>query len=130
MKSFEQLNRALIEAVRTGKVDRIRRLYLRGADVNATDQGGWSALHHAAASGNYRCTEMLLRLGANVYISTQIHNSTAKDMAEAHDHEDVVELLDEFERNGSRMKRDPIRGFRNIVVETSHRTGGKGIVER
>ncbi len=33
----------------------------RGADVNATDDGGWTALMHAAEGGHLRVAEILVR---------------------------------------------------------------------
>ena len=41
------------------------RLIKAGADVNVSQDGGWTPLHQAAAHGNIELVRMLLRYGAN-----------------------------------------------------------------
>jgi uncharacterized protein len=76
-----------------------------GADVNATDENGWSALHHAIyshASGVLRC---LLKSGAdpnrcNRYDDTPLHfaadEHSVKDVSELINHETILDLGDNF----------------------------------
>lgn len=44
----------------------VRLLLVRGADINAIDDCGYSALHLAAEHGYYDLTSMLLEMGAKV----------------------------------------------------------------
>ncbi len=46
-KQKEQLNAILINAVITGKLDKVKELVAEGADVNAADEKGRTALKYA-----------------------------------------------------------------------------------
>ena len=48
----------------------LRELLIEGADVNAPDTRGYTALHHAAHSGNKRLCQLLLTLGASPHVRT------------------------------------------------------------
>ncbi len=56
----------LIEAVLRGDTESALRLIREGADVNATDGWGWTALHHAANTGRQDVARALLDSGADV----------------------------------------------------------------
>ena len=56
----------LIEAVRGGAIDRVRELLRTGADVNATQGDGATALHWAAHRSDLAATDLLVRAGADV----------------------------------------------------------------
>ena len=43
----------LIEAVRLGHVEDVKRLINEKADVNQTDKDGWAAIHYGAFKGNF-----------------------------------------------------------------------------
>ena len=56
-------------AAKYGKVDRVRALLERGADVNAKDEDDQTPLHWAAQSGHVDCVRALLERGADVNVS-------------------------------------------------------------
>ena len=58
--------RRLIEAAGRGDVEAVRRLLRAGADVNAQDDEGWTALIAAAQKGLAPVVELLLEEGADV----------------------------------------------------------------
>lgn len=58
--------RALHYAVWQKHVDAVRLLLVRGADINAIDDCGYSALHLAAEHGYLELTQLLLDMGAKV----------------------------------------------------------------
>jgi hypothetical protein len=58
---------ALVQAVRSNDLSRVRRLLERGANVNAaTNNDGWTPLHWAVDWGRRDVVALLLRSGANV----------------------------------------------------------------
>jgi ankyrin repeat protein len=52
------------DAAECGDVDAITRLLQAGANVKATDWGGYTALHRAAFNGHDDCCEVLIKGGA------------------------------------------------------------------
>jgi ankyrin repeat protein len=60
------LNRALLTAIRQGDAAAVRSLLDRGADVNARDETGATALMHAALNADVALVQFLLRKGAEV----------------------------------------------------------------
>ena len=56
----------LIVAAGHGHVDMVRVLLDAGADINAADASGWTALHAAAAKGDRATVVLLLERGAFV----------------------------------------------------------------
>jgi ankyrin repeat protein len=70
-------------------------LLKRGANPNATQEGGWTALHAAAQSGNRALAEALLANGADVNQRADNHQSSL-DMALLKGHQDLVELLEQL----------------------------------
>lgn len=58
-------------AIMTRKSDTVERLLNYGAEVNATGDGGWSALMLASYYGHTRIVEMLLERGARVNLQNE-----------------------------------------------------------
>lgn len=61
----------LFFAIMTRKSDTVEQLLNRGAEVNATGDGGWSALMLASYYGHTRIVEMLLERGAKVNLQNE-----------------------------------------------------------
>lgn len=84
---------ALIEAAKTGNVEKVKELLDQGAAINDQDSGtAETALHHAAAQGHVAVVELLLDRGATVNVhgfswGTPLHRALAGG------HKQVVEIL-------------------------------------
>ncbi|KAL9014436.1 MAG: hypothetical protein Q9173_000918 [Seirophora scorigena] len=79
-------------AVQERHMSRLQALLEEGADVNAKDVGGWTALILAADNGYVEAVEMLLRHGADVDISGR-REWPALHWAASHGELMVVQLL-------------------------------------
>jgi ankyrin repeat protein len=64
----------------------------RGADVNARQHGGYTALHAAAQHGDREMAELLLARGADPSIATD-DGRTAADLARGGGHDELAALL-------------------------------------
>src|SRR5438128_1183001 len=69
------------EAAMRGDADAVRKLVAQGADVNAPQGDGMTALHWAAEHGDVALTETLLRAHASVKAVTRIGNYTPLHVA-------------------------------------------------
>ena len=74
-------------------VETIRVLIARGADVNATQAGGYTPLHQAAAAGLEELTRLLLEAGANR--GARCHQGkTPADYARERGHDGLAAMLE------------------------------------
>ncbi|MHC4471292.1 MAG: ankyrin repeat domain-containing protein [Planctomycetota bacterium] len=64
----------------------------RGEDVNATQGGGWTLLHHAAQQGKRDHAEMLLSRGADASVRND-RGQTPADVARERGNEELADLL-------------------------------------
>lgn len=123
MSRQEELNRNLIAAARFGRADMLAELVENGADVNARDEDGLTALHHAAWKGQLSVVEKLASLGANLNAQDRDKGWTAYHWAAEKGHEDVYWLLGRLGANPtieSRFGDTPVNwarksGYRDIV---------------
>jgi hypothetical protein len=74
------LNKELVETVRSGNTEKIKELLERGADPNAKDDVGWTPLHHAAYRGHTHIVELLIKKGADSSIKNK-DGKTPADIA-------------------------------------------------
>jgi ankyrin repeat protein len=72
-----------------------RLLLAAGADVNATQHGGYTPLHEAAQHGDIEMVELFLSAGADPTV--RVPEGTPADMADAAGHQDVARRLREVE---------------------------------
>jgi len=81
------------DAAQRGDLAAVRRLLRNGADVNAAQGDGMTALHWAAERGNRELAEVLLYAGARVDAGTRIGHYTPLHLAARAAHGQVVTLL-------------------------------------
>ncbi|MGO8669890.1 MAG: ankyrin repeat domain-containing protein [Capsulimonadaceae bacterium] len=69
-------NERLLEAADVGSLPRVRLAIAQGADVNATEENGWTALMLAARDGRYSLARFLLAHGANPHCRSRLYSDT------------------------------------------------------
>jgi ankyrin repeat protein len=86
-------NTPLHAAAAGGQVELVKLLAERGADMNATQDGGWTALHSAAQAGNREMVEVLLAHGADAN-ARAANNQAPLDLAMLAGRQEIAELLE------------------------------------
>ena len=86
-------DRALLDAAKRGDVAAVKAALKQGADPNAAQGDGLSALHLAAQQGNLEVVKLLLGAKANVEAKTRIGDYTPLHLAAAEAHLGVVQAL-------------------------------------
>ena len=71
----------LADAAMRGDLETVRSLLNSGADVNAAQGDGMSALHWAATRGDFEIAELLIAAGADVAAASRIGSYTPLHMA-------------------------------------------------
>lgn len=89
-------NTPLHAAAAGGRTELVELLLKHSAQVNATQQGGWTALHAAAQSGRKEMVCVLLAHSADTSIRAD-NNQTPLDLALLGGKADVVALLESFD---------------------------------
>ena len=84
---------AVADAAMQKQIETVRNLLKQGADVNAAQGDGMTALHWAASHGDRAMTEMLLVAGANVRATTRINGYTPLFFAAREGSAAVVDAL-------------------------------------
>jgi ankyrin repeat protein len=82
----------LYHASKNGHADTVRILLNRGADVNAKEHNGDTALHGAASAGHIDVVRLLLEKGGDIGMANKT-GKTPFDMAEEKGHTAVVEMM-------------------------------------
>jgi ankyrin repeat protein len=83
----------IADTARIGDIETVRTLLLEGADVNASQGDGMSALHWAAERGDAEMAAMLVQAGASVAAVTRIGHYTPLHVACESGNAPVVEIL-------------------------------------
>jgi ankyrin repeat protein len=86
-------DRALLDAARRGDIAAVKSLIKQGADPNAAQGDGLTALHLAAQQGNLEIAKALLGAKANVASKTRIGGYTPLHLAAQGAHLQVVKAL-------------------------------------
>ena len=81
------------DAAMRGEADRVRTLLRDGADVNAAQGDGMTALHWTALNGDLETTNVLLVAGATVEALTRVGRYTPLHLASSRGHAAVVSRL-------------------------------------
>jgi ankyrin repeat protein len=89
-------NQPLHAAAAGRHIEVCRILLAAGADVNATQHGGFTPLHEAAQHGDAEMTELFLSAGADPTITTDA-GETAVDLATTAGHADLANRLREVD---------------------------------
>ena len=87
----------------------MRALLKQGADVNAAQGDGMTALHWAASNGDPELAQMLLYAGANVRATTRINGYTPLFLASREGHAQVVDGAAQGGRRREGASRRPAR---------------------
>ena len=87
------INAPVAQAAMRGDAEAVRALLMEGADVNAAQGDGMTALHWAAERGNNGIAEMLVYAGANLDATTRIGAYTPLHLASKAGSAEVVQLL-------------------------------------
>jgi ankyrin repeat protein len=87
-------NQPLHAAAAGRQLEVCRMLVAAGADVNATQHGGYTPLHEAAQHGDVEMVELFVSAGADPTLRVEDGRSAA-DLAEAAGHHDVAARLRE-----------------------------------
>ncbi len=90
--SKEELNAQLIEAAEAGNIKNVKKLLKQGAEVDARDNYGWTALMRAAMWGHLDVVKFLAELGADVNARDKL-GWTALMRAAMWGHLDVAKFL-------------------------------------
>jgi ankyrin repeat protein len=95
-QSRNALANAPLHAAAAGRSrESVRILLEHGADANARQHGGWTALHAASQTGDVELVRLLIASGADVQARAD-NNQNALDLAMTGGHQPVVDVLDEY----------------------------------
>jgi ankyrin repeat protein len=89
----QDAKQSVLAAARAGDREAVRALLKQGADVNAAEGDGTTALHWAARAGDADLVQMLVYAGANVKATTRLGAYTPLMMAAQAGHADAVAAL-------------------------------------
>jgi ankyrin repeat protein len=83
----------IIVAASKGDIETVRHLLQKDGIMNADDENGFSAIHHASSNGHENIVAILLSAGVTIDDDTNNEGQTPLHMAVEHNHINVVSLL-------------------------------------
>lgn len=83
----------LLEAARSGELERITQIIDSGVDINSKTEYGSTALFFACDRGHVEVVKYLLKNGAEVDAKDTFYNATPMTWAQANGHDDITLLL-------------------------------------
>lgn len=89
----EDSGEALRRAASAGDLAKVKELLAAGADVNAANTYGGTALAFASDKGHAEVVDLLLERGANVNVSDRFYQETPLGWAARHGHAGIVRSL-------------------------------------
>ncbi|NSM56492.1 ankyrin repeat domain-containing protein [Wolbachia endosymbiont of Atemnus politus] len=69
------INQELFDAVEQGNLSKVQECLEKGADVNDTNNWGWTPLHWAASDGKLEIVKFLVSKGANIHAVKPVRNN-------------------------------------------------------
>jgi hypothetical protein len=96
----DALSRRLVAAVARGDAAQVAELVRSGADPDAADRSGWTALHQAAETGDLALARLLLDAGAHADLRSRARG-TPLDVAERDGRDEMARLLRRYGARGS-----------------------------
>jgi ribosomal protein S18 acetylase RimI-like enzyme len=94
-KTQKEKNKKLIKAAREGYTELVKLLLDAGADIEAKDKYGYTALIRAASNGYTEVVKLLLDAGADIEAKKE-NGDTALIRAASNGHTEVVKLLKQY----------------------------------
>ena len=92
LRNKQLRNKQLLEAAKIGDISEVKNLLARGADVNATDSEGTTALHVAVKFRHVKIVEALVIAGADL---TDNDGGTVLDWAKDRDFFNIKNAIEE-----------------------------------
>jgi len=93
---MREVDKELLLAAKSGDKERVRLLLENGANVNARDRYGWTALMWAVFKGYKEIVKLLLENGADVNVRDFFGNTALKFASMKIGCEEIVELLKSY----------------------------------
>ena len=92
-RAARSTGQALLHATEAGDVEQMATLLAQGADVEARNAHGWTALHIAAAGGDPAVVALLLQHGADVQAQSHIGTTPLDNASLRGGRKAVIDLL-------------------------------------
>ena len=92
VNSCTPLTESLLKAAQNGDISKVEKLLFKGAEVNAKDKGGGTALIYMSEGGNVNIVKVLIEKSAEVNAKDNF-GRTALMIASLNGHADIIKIL-------------------------------------